>query len=184
MKAPITPITLGTLPTQPGRTLGCAWADYDNNGFQDLVVISRDGFPDVLYRNHGNGNHWIQFKLVGTRSNRSAFGATVRVRATIFGKTYWQLRELGGASRQQNDLRPHFGLGDAPRATTVRVEWPSGTVEEFSNPHHPVAMSIRWIAVEIGCWHAWDYWMMRLRCSVPVRTCPEPACCWPCRLWS
>jgi hypothetical protein len=39
-------------------------------------------------------------------------GAKVRVQATLCGKTYWQLREVGGASRQQNDLRQHFGLGD------------------------------------------------------------------------
>jgi enediyne biosynthesis protein E4 len=70
---------------------------------------------------------------VGTRSNRSAIGAKVRVQATIFGKTTWQMREVGGGNRHQNDLRPHFGLGDAPRAITVRVEWPSGIVEEFSN---------------------------------------------------
>jgi hypothetical protein len=86
-----------------------------------------------LYRNHGNGNHWISFKLVGTRSNRSAIGAKVRVQATIFGKTYWQMREIGGGNRHQNDLRSHFGLGDAARATTVRIEWPSGTAEEFAN---------------------------------------------------
>jgi enediyne biosynthesis protein E4 len=128
-----TQVALGSLPNHPGRAVGAAWADYDNNGFQDLFVPSAKDFREALYRNHGNGNHWISFKLVGTRSNRSAIGAKVRVQASIFGKTSWQLREVGGASRQQNDLRPHFGLGDAPRATTVRVEWPSGAVEEFSN---------------------------------------------------
>jgi enediyne biosynthesis protein E4 len=128
-----TQVTLGSLPNHPGRSVGAAWADYDNNGFQDLFVPGARDFREVLYRNHGNGNHWISFKLVGTCSNRSAIAAKVRVYATIFGKTYWQMREVGGASRQQNDQRPHFGLGDALRATTVRVEWPSGTVEEFSN---------------------------------------------------
>jgi enediyne biosynthesis protein E4 len=125
-------VTTG-FPTISGTSITPSWADYDNNGFQDLFVTSHAGFPEVLYRNHGNGNHWISFKLVGTRSNRSAIGAKVRVRAAIFGRNYWQLREIGGGNRHQNDLRPHFGLGDAPRATTVRVEWPSGTVEEFAN---------------------------------------------------
>ncbi|MCL4177363.1 MAG: immunoglobulin domain-containing protein [Verrucomicrobia bacterium] len=128
-----TQVTLGSLANHPGRSVGAAWADYDNNGFQDLFVTSHAGFPEVLYRNHGNGNHWISFKLVGTRSNRSAIGTKVRVQATIFGKTTWQMREISGGNYVQNDLRPHFGLGDAPRATTVRVQWPSGTVEEFSN---------------------------------------------------
>jgi hypothetical protein len=43
------------------------------------------------------------------------------------------MREISGGNRHQNDLRPHFGLGNATNATTVRVEWPSGTVEEYSN---------------------------------------------------
>jgi enediyne biosynthesis protein E4 len=128
-----TQVTFGSLADDQGLWAGSAWADYDNNGFQDLFVTSHAGFPEVLYRNHGNANHWISFKLVGTRSNRAAIGAKVRVQATIFGKTTWQLREVGGGNRHQNDLRPHFGLGDAPRATTVRVEWPSGAVEKFSN---------------------------------------------------
>jgi len=128
-----TQVTLGSLANDQGRAAGSAWADYDNNGFQDLFVTSHAGFPEVLYRNHGNGNHWISFKLVGTRSNRSAIGAKVRVQATIFGKNYWQMREIGGGNRHQNDLRPHFGLGNATVATKVRVEWPSGIIEEFSN---------------------------------------------------
>jgi enediyne biosynthesis protein E4 len=89
-------------------------SDGHNNGFQDLFVPGAKDFREALYRNHGNGNHWIQFKLIGTRSNRSAIGAKVRVQATIFGKSTRQQREVGGASRQQNDLRPHFGLRDAP----------------------------------------------------------------------
>jgi hypothetical protein len=128
-----TQVRLGSLPNHPGRSVGGAWADYDNNGFQDLFVPGAKDFREVLYRNHGNGNHWISFKLIGTRANRSAIGAKVRVYATIFGKTYWQLREVGGFSRQQNDLRPHFGLGNATRATMVRVQWPSGAVENVAN---------------------------------------------------
>jgi hypothetical protein len=127
------PITTGSLVTDQGRGAGCAWADYDNNGFLDLFVTSHAGFPEVLYRNHGNSNHWLSFKLVGTASNRSAIGAKVRVQARVFGKNTWQMREVGGANRHQNDLRPHFGLGDAIRATTVRIEWPSGSVQELSN---------------------------------------------------
>ncbi|MCZ7641058.1 MAG: CRTAC1 family protein [Verrucomicrobia bacterium] len=128
-----TQVTLGSMANDQGRWAGSAWADYDNNGFQDLFVTGHPGTREVLYRNHGNGNHWISFKLVGTRSNRSAIGAKVRVQATIFSQTTWQMREISGGNRHQNDLRPHFGLGDATTATTVRIEWPSGAVEEFPN---------------------------------------------------
>ena len=90
--------------------------------------------PDFLYRNNGNTNSWITFKLVGTVSNRSAIGAKVRVKATIRGKTYWQMREISnGDGISGNNLDPSFGLGDAQIIDTVRVEWPSGIVQELRN---------------------------------------------------
>lgn len=124
-----TPLTVGSLVTEPGRRVGGAMADFDNNGFPDLFVSSHGGFPEVLYRNHGNGNHWVAFRLVGTRSNRAAIGAKVRVEANVSGQNLWQLREVGGGNRHQDDLRTHFGLRDAVRATQVRIEWPSGAVQ-------------------------------------------------------
>lgn len=78
-------------------------------------------------------NHWLVLKLIGTTSNRSAIGAKVRVKATIGGKTFWQLREISGGRFSQNDTRPHFGLGDASNAEIVRIEWPSGIVQELQN---------------------------------------------------
>ena len=74
-------------------------------------------------------------RLKGTVSNASAIGAKVRLQATIWGKTFWQMREIatGDGYNGQCDLRAHFGLGDATNATTVRIEWPSGIVQEFAN---------------------------------------------------
>ena len=66
-------------------------------------------------------------------ANRTAIGAKVRVKATIDGKTVWQMREVSGGSICQNDLRPNFGLGDATIIDTVRIEWPSGNVQELSD---------------------------------------------------
>ncbi len=111
-----------------------AWGDYDNDGFPDLFVIHTTG-QNALYHNvgsaNGNTNHWIKFKLNGTASNRSAIGAKVRVRATIGGKTFWQLREISGGQWCQNDLHPNFGLGDATKVEVARIEWPSGIVQEL-----------------------------------------------------
>ena len=78
-------------------------------------------------------NGWLEVKCVGAVSNRSAIGAKVRVKATVGGKTFWQLREISGGSgyRSQNDPRPNFGLGNATNIDTVRIEWPSGTVQEL-----------------------------------------------------
>jgi hypothetical protein len=77
-------------------------------------------------------------RLVGTVSNRAAIGAKVRVRATIWGKEVWQLRQIsGGEGGGQGDLRAHFGLGDSTNVTTLRVEWPSAIVQEFTNVAPP-----------------------------------------------
>jgi hypothetical protein len=137
-------ITTGKIATEGPGSLGCAWADYDNDGFLDLFVANTgDTEPDLtnipmdnfLYHNQGNSNRWLLVKLAGTVSNRSAIGAKVRVQATIGGQTFWQLREISGGSGHcsQNDLRAHFGLGDATNATIVRIEWPSGTVQALRN---------------------------------------------------
>ncbi|HZM02206.1 MAG TPA: CRTAC1 family protein [Candidatus Saccharimonadales bacterium] len=132
-----TRVLTGNIVTNMGYSYGCAWGDYDNDGFLDLMVargaenqVSRN----LLYHNDGNSNAWLKVKLVGTVSNRSAIGAKVRVHATIGGKTFWQLREINtgdGTCGSAQDA--HFGLGDATNVDTLRIEWPSGTVQEFKN---------------------------------------------------
>jgi hypothetical protein len=124
------------LSMEGGASLGCAWGDYDNDGFLDLFVANGGTNPDVygesdnyLYHNNGNTNGWLLLKLIGSVSNRSAIGAKLRVKSRIGGKIIEQLREVSGSG--QNDLRAHFGLGDAAKAETVRIEWPSGIVQEF-----------------------------------------------------
>jgi hypothetical protein len=67
---------------------------------------------------------------------RRITGAKVRVKATIQGEEVWQLREIGtsqGWLTYQSDMRPHFGLGDTAVAEVVRIEWPSGIVQELSD---------------------------------------------------
>jgi len=120
------------------RGCGSAWGDYDNDGFLDLFVCKGwvvDSRNNLLYRNNGNSNAWLNFRLVGTVSNRSAIGAKVRLKATIHGRTFWQMREISGGSGFlcQNDIRANFGLGDATNVDLVRIEWPSGSVQELPN---------------------------------------------------
>jgi hypothetical protein len=126
-------ITTGSLVNDGGNSAGCAWADYDNDGFLDLFVANWQGSrPNFLYRNNGNTNHWLKVKCVGTASNRAGIGVKVRVHATIRTASSWQLREIsGGTGFGQTSLLAHFGLGDAALADTVRIEWPSGAVQEL-----------------------------------------------------
>jgi hypothetical protein len=129
-----TKVTTGSPSNEPAEGQGAAWADYDNDGFPDLLVPNiRNGVKTFLYHNNGNSNHWLVVRCEGRVSNRAAIGARVRVQAMIGGRLIWQTREIsgGGSLGSQNDLRCLFGLGDAGAATEVRVEWPSGITQIF-----------------------------------------------------
>jgi hypothetical protein len=128
----------GPVVSEGGTSANGVWGDYDRDGFLDLFVstgVNSGSQPnDYLYHNEGNRNAWITIKCIGTVSNRSAIGTKVRVKATIGGKSFWQLREITtGNGWTQGPLEAHFGLGDATNVETVRIEWPSGTVQEVLN---------------------------------------------------
>jgi hypothetical protein len=137
-----TRVTEGTIAAEPlpqeglGGSQGCVWGDYNNDGFLDLFVANAEHSPgatNFLYRNDGNSNSWIRVRCVGTKSNRAGFGAKVRVRAGISGAMRWQMREISGGTgyASQNAPEAHFGLKEALVVDTLRVEWPSGIVQEL-----------------------------------------------------
>ncbi len=133
-----TKITLGDIANDHGNSFGCAWADYDNDGDMDLVVGNINNENNFLYRNNAtaeNTNKWITIKCVGTTSNKSAIGAKVLVKANINGTSQWQLREItaGTGYASQNDMRAHFGLGTAAVIDSIKIMWPSGSVNSFTN---------------------------------------------------
>ena len=111
-----------------GRTLVAG--DIDNDGAVDLLVTNNGG-PAELLHNSGSGNNAIVLTLVGTKSNRSAVGA--RVRITTGSVT--QLREVkaGSSYLGQSELRVHAGLGPAARVDRVELRWPSGVTETIDN---------------------------------------------------
>src|SRR5438270_12089527 len=89
-------------------------------------------FPyTTLFRSGGNGNHFLNFKLVGTKSNRDAMGARIRVVAGGLS----QIREIagGGSYLSQSDLRANFGLAKTSRGESVEVTWPTGQRQRFRN---------------------------------------------------
>ena len=109
---------------------GCAFGDFDNDGDLDVLIINMNEPPSLLRNDQKVKRHWIKIKLVGTKSNRSAIGA--RVLATYNGKH--QLQEVMSQSSffSVNDMRLHFGLGEA-KSVDLTIHWPSGLEEKFTN---------------------------------------------------
>jgi hypothetical protein len=116
-------------------TSGVATGDFDNNGFADIVVgidsVDNNVGRPVLYRNMGNGNHWLTIKTVGTRSNRDGVGARVKV---IAGDLV-QVKEVRAGSSFLSMDSPWltFGLGSRERVDRIEIIWPSQTMEQYVN---------------------------------------------------
>jgi hypothetical protein len=115
----------------PKVARGLAYGDYDRDGSPDLLITTNQG-PAYLYRNQQlAGNRGLRLHLTGTKSNRDAIGAVVR----LFSPDGVQSRRVrsGSSYLSQSELTLTFGLGKRDSAARVVIEWPSGAVQEFSN---------------------------------------------------
>jgi hypothetical protein len=102
---------------------GAAFGDFDNDGGMDILILNMNELPSLLKNIGGNKQNWIKIKLVGTKCNRTAIGARVRV---VTGK-HIQIDEVnsGTSVMSQNDLRLHFGLGTVDTLDLIEVKWPT-----------------------------------------------------------
>ena len=131
-----TRITTGSVVNDGTISDGCAWGDYNNDGFVDLFVSNLNDQNNLLYRNDGNSNNWITVRCIGQLSNRSAIGTKVRIRTLLGNQERWQMREISGGSGygSQNAPYAYFGFGGT-NFDLIRIEWPSGVAQElFSVP--------------------------------------------------
>ena len=106
---------------------GLAVGDLFNDGNMDLVVGDLVGSPMLLKNSGVENRHWVSFELAGTKGNRLAIGARLKVIAG--GVTQTEEIHSGGSYLSQNDLRVHFGLGSAPKVDSVEIRWPSGATD-------------------------------------------------------
>lgn len=108
---------------------GAAIADFNNDGLLDVVVTALNDRPALLMNETRTG-HWLQLKLLGQKSNRSALGARVVCRSGGRTQVSWVANSVGYASA--SDLRVHFGLG-VDEIADVDIHWPSGITQELRN---------------------------------------------------
>lgn len=133
------PDSAGAAGTEIGVGDFVTTADYDVDGFLDLLVANGRGQKSLLnanalyelYHNQGNSNHWLEIDLQGLVSNRDGIGAQVFL--TAGGVT--QLREQSGGihNQVQNHQRIHFGLADNTIVQELVINWPSGRVQVVKN---------------------------------------------------
>jgi len=118
-----------------------AFADLENNGNEDIVAeiggaTPGDSHAMRVFENPGNGNDWINLKLVGTKSNRSAIGARIKLTVENTGQgTRSIYRTVGsGGSFGASPLQQHIGLGKDARTVDLEIWWPaSNTRQHFAN---------------------------------------------------
>jgi hypothetical protein len=117
--------------TQHWKSRGMAVGDFDNDGRLDILINNLDDGPVLLHNQMENTGHWLLVKCIGTKSNRSAIGARLSLRAGDLSET----REIkaGVSYLSSNDLRVHLGLGPHAKADLLEIKWPSGFVQRFEN---------------------------------------------------
>jgi hypothetical protein len=121
--------------TIPVAARGAAFGDLNNDGWQDAVITTLGGHPQV-FLNRGGKQHWLVLTLRGTRSNRDGFGARVQVNGqTRFATT-------AGSYLSASDKRLHFGLGTAEKAK-VEIAWPSGIHQVLNDVHADQFLEVR-----------------------------------------
>jgi len=116
---------------------GVSYADLDHDGDQDVYVTMGGAYAgdlarNTLWENPGHGNAWITLLMEGTRANRSAIGARVRITVTTPDGPRTLFRTVGGGgSFGANSLRLEVGLGKATGQADIQVDWPGGETERF-----------------------------------------------------
>jgi enediyne biosynthesis protein E4 len=105
---------------------GMALGDLFNDGREEALVNNVNE-PPSLYRNTSEVGNFISLRLIGSKSNRAALGATVTLEHGN-DKREQEVRS-GSGYISQSDLRLHFGLGTATKAEKFVIRWPSGLVE-------------------------------------------------------
>ena len=119
---------------------GAAFADFDRDGDLDMIIMTNHGKPMLLRNDGGNRNHWLSVHLVGTRSNRSGYGAKVYLDAG--GKRQFREYGVSGSYLSQSAPEAWFGLGQLDRVEKIEVQWLGGKSQVIENPRVDQVLTI------------------------------------------
>lgn len=121
---------------------GAAFGDLDNDGAIDIVVTNNDGPVRLLLNQAAAGRHWLLVRLEQPARNLVGMGAWVGLERT--GQpTLWRRAKTDGSYLSASDVRVHFGLGTSPRVDALRVRWPDGSEERWTNIEADRIVTIR-----------------------------------------
>jgi enediyne biosynthesis protein E4 len=110
---------------------GAAFGDVDNDGDLDILLVPNEGPAALLINEGGNSGNWLQLRLQGRRSNRDGIGA--RIDVTAGGRVRRDEVRSAYSYCSASDLRAHFGLGAAAKASKIEIRWPSGQKDVFTD---------------------------------------------------
>jgi enediyne biosynthesis protein E4 len=116
---------------QPRVGRGLAVGDFDRDGDQDVLMTTNNGAAYLFRNDQTGGNRSIRFKLIGTKSNRDAIGARVKLFAG--GTMQTRFVRSGSSYLSQSELPVTFGLGKQDAVERIVIDWPSGRSEEYKN---------------------------------------------------
>jgi hypothetical protein len=113
----------------PGRHRGSAIGDLNGDGRLDVVVTALSAPAEIWINDSPNRNHWLEFQLEGTKSNRDAIGA--RIKLVAGGKAQYNHVAFAAGYASSSAGPVHFGLGPVAAAESVEIRWPSGIVQQL-----------------------------------------------------
>jgi hypothetical protein len=117
----------------PRRHRGSAWGDFNHDGKLDLVVTALGAPAEIWMNDSPNGNHWLELALQGTKSNRNAIGAKIRI--TAGGQTQFNHVTTASGYASSSAGPVHFGLGAANVVEEIEIHWPSGRTQTLKDVH-------------------------------------------------